>query len=251
MRSMSSRSILMGVAAGVLLYAVGMPARAEAVDVALVLAADVSRSIDADEFRLQRQGYAAAITNPRVQQAIHAGMRGAIALCFVEWSGPDEQAVVVDWMVIRDDETAAAFAASLLDAPRSFVGRTSISGGIDFAMVRLVASGTEAERRVIDVSGDGTNNAGRPVTEARDAAVAAGVTINGLAIINDRPNLGYFAHTQPPDGLPAYYRENVIGGPGAFLLVVQDFESFGEAMTDKLLSEVAMRSGRLALGVHR
>jgi hypothetical protein len=214
---------------------------AEAVDVALVLAADVSRSIDNDEFRLQREGYAAAIASPQVLQAVRAGVHGAIAVTFVEWSGPDEQAVVVDWTVIRDDETAATFAATLIDAPRSFVGRTSISAAVDFSVLRLAASGVAAERRIIDVSGDGTNNAGRLVTAARDEAVAAGITINGLAIINDRPNPGYFAHTQPPEGLPNYYRMNVVGGPGAFLLVVEDFKSFGEAMTNKLLTEIASR----------
>jgi hypothetical protein len=227
------------------------PGHAETVDVALVLAADVSRSIDNDEFRLQREGYAAAIASPQVLQAVRAGVHGAIAVSFVEWSGPDEQAVVVDWTIIRDDETAATFATTLLDAPRSFVGRTSISAAIDFSMARLAASGVAAERRVIDVSGDGTNNAGRLVTTARDEAVAAGVTINGLAIINDRPNPGYFAHTQPPEGLPNYYRMNVVGGPAAFLLVVEDFKSFGEAMTNKLLTEIAGRSRPPSLAAAR
>lgn len=238
MRAGSMLSIAAGIA---FLLSGAVAARAETVDVALVLAADVSRSIDADEFHLQRQGYAVALASPSVLQAIHAGAHGAIAVSFVEWSGADEQAVVVDWAVIRDAEGAAAFAEKLKDAPRSFVGRTSISAGLDFAMGRLKASGVAADRKVIDVSGDGTNNAGRPVTEARDEAVAGGVTINGLAIINQRPNTYYFAHTQPPGGLPAYYRNNVIGGSGAFLLVVQDFRSFSEAMTNKLLSEIARR----------
>ena len=214
-------------------------AAAEAVDVALVLAADVSRSIDAGEFDLQRRGYAAGIASPKVLTAIQAGEHGAIAVCFVEWSGPDEQMTVVKWTVIKDGESAAEFASILTNAPRSFTGRTSISAGIDYAVKELAQSGVTAERRIIDVSGDGTNNAGRPVTDARDQAVAAGVAINGLAIINERPAGYFFAHTQPPGGLPAYYKENVVGGTGAFLQVVQDFTTFGDAITNKLLTEIA------------
>ena len=230
------RTILAGLI-GVLLVATG--AQAETVDVALVLAADVSRSIDEGEFKLQRQGYAAAVTSPKVLSAIHAGAHGAIALCFVEWSGPEEQRVVAKWMVIRDGESAGEFANTLLAAPRSFSGRTSIGAGVVFAVAQLAESGVVAERSVIDVSGDGTNNAGRAVNEARDDAVAQGITINGLAIINERPAGYFFAHTQPPEGLPAYYRNNVVGGSGAFLLEVKDFGTFGEAMTNKLLTEIA------------
>jgi hypothetical protein len=225
-------------------------ARADTVDVALVLATDVSRSIDAGEFQLQRQGYATGITSPKVLTAIQAGVHQAIAVCFIEWSGPEEQMVVVQWTVIRDDESAAEFAATLLSAPRSFTGRTSISAGIDFAVKQFAEGGIVAERRIIDVSGDGTNNAGRNVTDARDEAVAAGITINGLAIINERPAGYFFAHTQPPEGLPAYYRNNVVGGSGAFLQVVQDFSTFGDAITNKLLTEIAAQPhspGRLTL----
>ena len=214
-------------------------AAAEAVDIALVLAADVSRSVDEDEFKLQRQGYANAFTRPEVLRAIQAGQHRAIAVTFVEWSGASEQQVVADWTVIRDEESGAVFASTLLAASRSFAGFTSISAAIDFAIKRLAASGVEAERRVIDISGDGTNNAGRPVTAARDEAVAQGITINGLAIINLHPNPGYFAHTQPAGGLPLYYRQNVIGGPASFLLVIEDFNSFGEAIVNKLVGEIA------------
>jgi hypothetical protein len=215
-------------------------ARADTVDVALILAADVSRSVDDDEFKLQRQGYAAAVTNPRVLQAIAGGPHGAVAICFVEWSGPEEQQVVADWTVIRDGESAATFAATLLNAPRSFVGRTSISAALDFSRAYFVKAGVAAERRIVDVSGDGTNNSGRPVLDARAEALGAGVTINGLAIINEHPNPGYFAHTQPPGGLPEYYRQNVVGGPGSFLMVVQDFTSFGDAITNKLVNEISL-----------
>ena len=212
---------------------------AQNTDLLLVLAADVSRSIDEGEFELQRKGYAAALSDPRVLAAIRGGSNGTIAVCFVEWSGAGEQMVVADWTVIRDDEDAGGLTATILAAPRSFIGRTSISGAIDFAMERFAAATARSSRRIIDISGDGTNNSGRPVTEARDQALAEGVTINGLAIINDKPNPGYAFHTQPPGGLPEWYRQNVIGGPGAFLRVVEDFRSFADAMTNKLVSEIA------------
>lgn len=212
---------------------------AETVDLALVLAADVSRSIDDDEFKLQREGYARAFTHPDVLRAIRAGPHHAIAVTFVEWSGAAEQKTVVDWTVIRDDETGAVFASAILAAPRSFASHTSISAAIDFAMKRFAETDIEAGRRVIDVSGDGTNNSGRPVNEARDEAVAQGATINGLTILNEHPNYGYFAHTQPPGGLPNYYRQNVIGGAAAFLVEIKDFDSFGGAIVSKLVGEIA------------
>ncbi len=205
----------------------------------LVLAADVSRSIDDSEFNLQRKGYATAVTDPRVLRAITAGPHHAIAITFVEWSGATDQAVVVDWTVVRDEEGAGIVAATILSAPRSFLGRTSISSAIDFSMERLNAAPNHADKRIIDVSGDGTNNSGRAVTEARDQAVAAGVTVNGLAIINTQANPGFAFHTQPPGGLPKYYEDNVIGGPGAFLLQVDNFDTFAEAMVRKLISEIA------------
>jgi hypothetical protein len=237
---------LVSFAAGVVFAAVAiLPAmtRAQTVDVAIALAADVSRSIDDEEFQLQRQGYAAAVTDPRLGQAIQAGRHKAIALCFLEWAGPDQLAVVAKWMVIRDRESAAEFAKILLDAPRSSTGRTAIGAGIDFAVAQFEAGGVAAERRIIDVSGDGTNNLGRLVTEARDEAVAKGMTINGLAIINEKtggvPGTLLYVHTHPPGGLPNYYRENVIGGPGAFVMQIVNFDTFAEAMTNKLLTEVS------------
>jgi hypothetical protein len=210
------------------------------VDVEIVLAADVSRSIDEKEFKLQRKGYAAALTDPRVLKAILAASNRAIGVCFIEWSGEDEQHVVVDWSRIHDEEDGASFGAAVLAAPRSFTGRTSISAAIDFAMARFGKARWPAARRVIDISGDGTGNAGRPIPAARDAATAAGVTINGLAIINQSPDLGYSAHTHPPGGLPQYYRQNVIGGTDAFLIVVNGFASFADAMAKKLVTEIVM-----------
>ncbi len=178
-------------------------ARAQTVDIAIALAADVSLSIDNEEFQLQRQGYAAAVTNPQFVQAIQAGAHGAVALCYLEWAGPDQLTVVANWMVIHDDEEAAEFAKMLLDAPRSFAGHTAIGAGIDFAVAQLEASGIAAKRNIIDVSGDGSNNSGRPVTVARDEAVAKGITINGLAIINEKTaerGTFFYVHTHPPGG---------------------------------------------------
>ena len=218
--------------------------RAAEADLEVILAADVSRSIDDAEFELQRKGYAAALNDPRVLTAIHGRTNGVVGVCFIEWSGEEDQQVVVDWTEIRDEEDAGTVAAAILAAPRSFMGRTSISAAIDFAMTRFGATKWQAKRRIIDVSGDGTNNSGRPVTEARDQAVANGVTINGLAIINTNANPGYAFHTNPPGGLPKYYQDNVIGGPGAFLLVVENFETFADAITRKLMSEIAAASGR-------
>src|ERR1700726_1238272 len=229
------------VSAAVFLALVGLGAgvSAQTTDLLLMLAADVSRSIDESEFALQRKGYSSAVTDPRVLAAIRGGTTGTIAICFVEWSGAGEQNVVADWTVIRDEEDAGGVAAGILAPPRPFIRRPSISGAIDFAMERFAAAEPRASRHIIDISGDGTNNSGRSVTDARDQAVGQGVTINGLAIVNDKPNPGYAFHTQPPGGLPEWYRQNVIGGPGAFLRVVEDFQSFADAMTNKLVSEIA------------
>ena len=216
--------------------------RGAGVDLEVILAADVSRSIDDAEFDLQRKGYAAAVSDPRVLTAIRGRPGAAIGVCFIEWSGDEDQQVVVDWSELRDEEDAGTIAAAILAAPRSFMGRTSISAAIDFAMAQFAKSKWQAARHIIDISGDGTNNSGRPVTEARDQAISRGVTINGLAIINDKPNLGYSAHTQPPGGLPLYYRQNVIGGSNSFLLVVEDFNSFANAMANKLAKEIDVAS---------
>jgi hypothetical protein len=216
------------------------PARAaEKVDLLLVLAADVSRSVDARKFQLQREGYANAITNSRVLDAIGSGRNGKIALNFIEWSGLGAQKVVIDWMLVGDLAGAKKFADQLLEAPRSFADRTSISGGIDFAVAQFQRSPFASARQTIDVSGDGTNNAGRDVKIARDEAVAKGITINGLVILSDRPLSWNPDHTNPPGGLPNYYRDNVIGGVGAFVIVADNFESFGKAIIGKLIAEIA------------
>jgi hypothetical protein len=226
-------------AALAVVFATVAPACAENVDLLLILAADVSRSVDDVEFNLQRKGYAAALSDPKVLAAIAGGPNRSIAVCFVEWSDTLDQKVVVDWTTIHDGEDAAAVGATMLTAPRSFASRTSISGAIYFSLGQFSSSAPNAVRRIIDISGDGTSNAGPPVTEARDQAVAKGITINGLAIINTQTRPGFTMHTQPPGGLPNYYKENVIGGPGAFLLVVENFETFADAITRKLVNEIA------------
>ena len=215
------------------------PARADDVDVALVLVTDVSRSIDDTEFKLEKDGYTGAFTNPKVLEAIHGGPFGKVAVAYVEFASSFEVRTVLDWTVIQDKTSAQAFADRLAVAPRSFWGRTAISAGVDQAMQLLAENGMNATRHVIDVCGDGTNNAGREVADARDDAVKAGITINGLAIVNDHPVSWTFAHVQPPGGLANYYRENVTGGPGSFVLEVHDFATFGEAMTRKLVNEIA------------
>jgi hypothetical protein len=212
---------------------------AEQVDLLLVLASDVSRSVDAQKFQLQRDGYASAFSNARVLDAITSGRNGRIAVCFVEWSGATSQKLVIGWTMIKDAETARQFGDRLVEAPRSFAERTSISAGIDFAMAQFAAAPFEATRRTIDVSGDGTNNSGRDVRAARDDAVAKDVTINGLVILSERPLSWNPDHTHPPGGLGNYYRDNVIGGAGAFVMVAENFESFGKALISKLIAEIA------------
>lgn len=222
-----------------LLLLAGAARAAEPVDMTLVLVSDVSRSVDDSEFQMEKAGYAAAFNDPRVIAAIRGGAVGAIAVAYVEFAGSYEVNTVLDWHVVRDAASARQFTEKLDGAPRSFWGRTSISAGIDRAMRMLEENGFEAQRRVIDVAGDGTNNSGREVSAARDDAVAAGVTVNGLAIINEHPVSYTYAHVQPPGGLTEWYRQNVTGGTGSFVVEVREFAGFGEAMTRKLINEIA------------
>jgi uncharacterized protein DUF1194 len=211
----------------------------EQVDLLLVLASDVSRSVDTRKFELQRQGYAAALSNPRVIEAIRSGPHGKIAICFLEWSGQTSQKVVIDWTVVSDAGSARKIGDQMLELPRTFADRTSISAGIDFAMSQLERAPFKAARRTIDVSGDGTNNSGRDVGQARDEALAKGVTINGLVILSDSPLPWNPEHTNPPGGLGEYYRKNVIGGAGAFVMVAENHDSFGQAIAKKMIAEIA------------
>jgi len=215
---------------------------AEHVDLLLVLSSDVSRSVDHPKFLLQREGYAAAISDPLVMEAIKSGPHQRIAVCFVEWSGFGAQKLVIDWTMIDSPGAARKFGDQLLELPRAFADRTSISGGIEFAATQLERAPFEGSRRTIDVSGDGTNNAGRDVKLARDETIAKGIVINGLVILSDRPVPWNAEHTNPPGGLEKYYQDNVIGGPGAFVLVAENFNSFGRAIIKKLIAEIALHS---------
>ena len=226
-----------------LLVATGLPwlaAAEQQVDLLLVLGADVSRSVDDQEFELQREGYAAAIVNPRVLKAIaSAGEHGRIAICFFEWSGPISQTVLVDWTMIANGDDAREFAHRLRQAPRGYRDSTSISGAIDFAMRLFPRSAFKSDRRVIDISGDGTNTNGRSVLAAREEALATGATINGLVILSSEPLPSFPYHTHPPGGLASYYETNVIGGPGAFVLTADGFETFAQSVISKLIKEIA------------
>jgi hypothetical protein len=210
---------------------------AEQVDLLLALAMDVSRSMEQPKFLLQREGYAAAITNPQVLDAIKSGAHQKIAICFIDWSGAGEQKLVIDWSVIDGAESARRFGDLIFEAPRSCNDR--IGGGITFAAAQIARSPFEAERHAIDVSGDGTNNAGRDVQFARDQAVAKGIVVNGIPILTELQYSRIPEHTNPPGGLEKYYRDNVIGGPGSFVMVAEDFSSFGRAMVKKLIAEIA------------
>jgi len=212
---------------------------AEPVDLLLVLAADVSRSVTEPKFKLQREGAAAAITHPEVLKAITSGPNRRIAVCFLEWATVGMHNVVVDWTLIGDGNSARSFGDRLVEAPRSFAGSTSISSAIDFAVSQLERAPFRSERRVIDVSGDGNNNSGRPVTDARDDALAKGIVINGLVILAPLAESFRPEHTHPPGGLEKYFRDNVIGGFGAFTVVAEGHHSFGRALTKKLIAEVA------------
>lgn len=237
---MRRRSLL--AAGGLAATAAVLPGRAraeEAVDVLLVLAVDVSRSIDEDEARLQREGYRAAMSDPRVVEALRGGALGCIAVTYVEWAGAEYQRQVLPWFRIGNQAEANRWSDTLAEAPRASLSWTSISAGIDFGVRMLNESPFEGTRRVIDVSGDGVNNSGGPVEAARDAAVAQGIVINGLPIINDNPSFGRRINIP----LDQYYADSVIGGDGAFLVVAEDFESFGTAVRRKLIREIAGLGG--------
>lgn len=211
------------------------------VDLELVLAVDVSGSVDAVEARLQREGYIAALRHPRVIAAIQGGMFGRIALTYVEWAGDRYQRTVLDWTLIEDPESAEAFAGALAETPLSSERWTSLSGALDYAAKRFEGNGFRGFRRVIDISGDGYNNRGGRVEVARDRAVARGITINGLPIVNDRPNPW---GGLPPLHLDRYFEQRVIGGPGAFIVVAEDYTAFASAILSKLLLEIAGDRGR-------
>ncbi|HEV8013886.1 MAG TPA: DUF1194 domain-containing protein [Stellaceae bacterium] len=212
------------------------PARAQAptpspgpsVDLALVLAVDASGSVNQTRFDLQKHGYAQAFRSAKVIEAIAAGADHAIAVAMVQWTGPTLHVPVIDWTRVSDAASAQAL-ADAIDATgrRLFGGGTSLSGAIDTGVAMLAAEPFATTRRVIDISGDGSNNRGRPAEDARDAAVKAGITINGLPISWIEP------------GLDRYYRNSVIGGPGAFVVSIDSYDNFADAILDKLVTEIS------------
>ncbi|HEY8274750.1 MAG TPA: DUF1194 domain-containing protein [Pseudolabrys sp.] len=207
------------------------------VDVELVIAVDVSYSMDPDEQALQREGYVLALTSKEFLQALRQGAHGKIAVIYFEWAGQSDQKILMPWRVIDGPESADAVAAEIARAPIRRASRTSISGALRFAKPLFDDSGYKGLRRVIDVSGDGANNAGPLVELMRDDVLAAGITINGLPIMLKRPYTG----TMDIDNLDEYYEDCVIGGPGAFVIPIREREKFIEATRTKLILEVAGR----------
>jgi hypothetical protein len=221
--------------AAAITLALAAPAQARTeVDLALVLAVDVSRSMDPEEQELQRQGFVEAFRSPLVHDAIRNGMLGRVAVTYMEWSGDTDQKVVVPWTVIEGAEGALEFADRLSREPTGRIWRTSISSAIAFSARLLQTSGVDALRQVIDVSGDGPNSSGGSVTQARDEAVANGITINGLPIMLKRPS-GF----GDMENLDLYYRDCVIGGAGSFIVPVRERQHFAEAIKTKIIREIA------------
>jgi hypothetical protein len=211
---------------------------ATSVDVELILAVDVSYSMDMDELAIQREGYAQAIVSKDFLQALKTGPTGKVAVTYFEWAASSDQKIIIPWRVIDGPETADAVAAEILKTPIRRASRTSISGAIYFAMPLFDENPYHGLRRVIDISGDGPNNNGGPVVAARDAALEKGVVINGLPIMVKEPSYS----TMDIDNLDLYYEDCVIGGPGAFVVTIKEREKFKEAIRTKLLLEVAGRT---------
>jgi hypothetical protein len=208
-----------------------------AVDTELVLAVDVSNSMDPEEQELQREGYAAALTSREFMEALRGGVNGRIAVTYVEWAALRDQKILLPWRLIDGLEAASAFAKDLAGAPYRRAPRTSIYGALQFAKTLFDGNGYEGIRRVVDVSGDGANNMGPPATMMRDDLVAAGITINGLPIMLDRPR-GYGMYGAM-ENLDVYYEDCVIGGPGAFVIPIRSRDQFKEATRTKLVLEIA------------
>lgn len=207
------------------------------VDVELVLAVDVSYSMDMDELAIQREGYAQAIVSKEFLQALKTGPNGKIAVTYFEWAASTDQKLIIPWRVIDGPESADAVSAEIMKTPIRRASRTSISGAINFAMPLFDDNAYRGLRRVIDISGDGPNNNGSPVTISRDAAVEKGIVINGLPIMVKEPSYS----TMDIENLDLYYEDCVIGGPGAFVVTIKDREKFKEAIRTKLVMEVAGR----------
>jgi hypothetical protein len=229
----------------------------EPVDLALVLVADMSTSIDDSEFRLQKSGYVDAFTDPEVVARLVGGPLGAAAVAYVEFASRGQSSTVVGWTIVRDADDAHELGRMIALAPRAFTGNTSISTGIGHATRLLADAPFEPTRRVIDVSADGRDASDGAIAKARDAALAAGITINGLAIVDDRPlgtidgRLSYTTW-EPGGPLLDYFERHVVGGPGGFVVEARHFAEFGQALTRKLvveISSVAPRSRKAVVDV--
>ena len=207
------------------------------VDVELILAVDVSYSMDLDELAVQREGYAQAINSKEFLQALKTGPTGKIAVTYFEWAASNDQKIIIPWRVIDGPESADAVSHEIMKTPIRRASRTSISGAINFAVPLFDENPNHGLRRVIDISGDGANNNGAPVTGARDAALARGIVINGLPIMVKEPSYS----TMDIDNLDFYYEDCVIGGPGSFVVSIKNRDKFKEAIRSKLLLEVASR----------
>jgi Protein of unknown function (DUF1194) len=217
---------------------------APSVDVELVIAVDISYSMDLDELAVQREGYAQAIVSKEFLQALKNGPNSKVAITYFEWSASSDQKIIIPWRVIDGPESADAVANEIMKTPVRRGSRTSISGAINFAMPLFEENPFRGLRRVIDISGDGPNNNGAPVTGARDAALERGITINGLPIMVKEPSYS----TMDIDDLDLYYEDCVTGGPGSFVVSIKDRDKFKEAIRAKLLLEVAGRlPGRRAV----
>ena len=237
------------VGVGLITLMSGASVRAQAttdVDVELVLAVDASLSIDAEESALQRKGYIAALTDPKVIKAIQSGTNGQIAVYYFEWASEFYQRTIIDWTLIKDEASARAVADKLAAAPYRGERRTSISGALRFA-AGLFGQSFKGERRVIDVSGDGRNNSGPPMEAIRAEVLAKDIVINGLPILNDKPSFGGFGGYGgygPDPNLDKYYQDSVVGGPGSFMIPADDFESFDRAILSKLIREISANPSR-------
>jgi hypothetical protein len=213
-------------------------ASAVAVDTELVIAVDVSNSMDPEEQELQRDGYVSALTSREFMQALREGSHGKVAVTYFEWAGLYDQKILMPWRLIDGPESADAVAAEIARAPYRRAPRTSIYGALQFARPLFDGSGYRGIRRVVDVSGDGANNMGPPVTLMRDEVLAAGITINGLPIMLKRANT-YGMYGMTMENLDIYYEDCVIGGPGAFVIGIKERDQFKEATRAKLVLEIA------------
>ena len=208
------------------------------VDVNLVLAIDASGSVEEDRFELQKRGFAAAFRDPKVLDAIRVGDHRSIAVFMFQWTGPTDQYVMVPWALVKDEHSADRLAAQIETSPRRLMGGgTSVSGAIDFSVKMLAASPYRGTKRIIDISGDGSNNIGRPAEQARDEAVGTGIRINGLPILTVERDLDQ------------YFRQNVIGGPGAFVIPAKNYDQFAEAILRKLVTEISQGSRMQSLAL--